>query len=76
VENLKGVIPVLDSVDYKCSYQDLQDGKWVPLKKHAAPVRQYAAFGKPLTPEQLEKLAKKQQMPTPAMSRQPGTSGD
>lgn len=76
VVNLKGVIPVLDSVDYKCSYQDLKDGKWVPLEKPAAPVRQYAAFGKPLTGEQLAKLAKKQQMPEPVMSKQPAAAGD
>ena len=76
VKNLKGVIPVVDSVDYKCSYQDLKDGKWVPLEKYATPVRQYAAFGKPLTPEQLEKLAKKQQAPAPDMSKQPSTSND
>ena len=76
VRNLKGVIPVLDSVDYKCSYQDLKDGQWVPLEKPAAPVRQYAAFGKPLSKEQLEKLAKKQQMPAPEMSKQPAAAGD
>ena len=74
VKNLKGVIPVLDSVDYKCSYQDLKDGKWLPLEKHAVPVRQYAAFGKPLTAEQLKKLMKPQTAPPPEMTRQPASS--
>ena len=76
LKNLKGVIPVVDSVDYKCVYHDLKDGKWVPLEKHAAPIRQYAAFGKPLTPKQLESLAKKQEMPSPMMSKQPTASSE
>jgi hypothetical protein len=71
VHNLKGVIPVVDRVEYQCSYQDLQDGKWVPLKDHAAPVRQYAAFGEPLTSEQLRKLVQPQEAPPPLMNQPP-----
>jgi hypothetical protein len=67
VKNLKGVIPVVDGVDYKCSYQDLKDGKWVPIANPMKPLRQYAAFGEPLTREQLEKLMKKQEPPLPKM---------
>jgi hypothetical protein len=58
--NLKGVIPVAEEVDYQCVYQDYQDEKWVPIDNPATPVRQYAAFGKPLTAEQLAKLVKPQ----------------
>ena len=65
--NLKGVIPVVDEVDYECVYQDLQQGKWVPIKNPERPVRQYAAFGKPLTKDQLEKLSKVQEAPPPTM---------
>lgn len=67
VKNLKGVIPVVKDVEYDCAYQDLQDGKWVPLKNPEKPVVQYAAFGKPLTEDQLEALAAKQETPTPTM---------
>jgi hypothetical protein len=65
--NLKGVIPVVDAVDYQCVYHDLKDDKWVPITNPAKPLRQYVAFGKPLTKEQLEKLAKKQEAPPPQM---------
>jgi hypothetical protein len=57
----------LDEVDYKCCYQDLVDGKWVPIADPMKPLRQYAAFGEPLTQEQLQKLIKKQQAPQPTM---------
>ena len=67
VVNQKGVIPVLDNVDYRCVYQNFKDGKWIPIKNPADPLRQYAAFGKPLTKEQFEKLLKKQETPIPKM---------
>ena len=44
LKNLKGVIPVVKGVEYECAYQDLKDGKWVPLKNPANPVVQYAAY--------------------------------
>jgi hypothetical protein len=67
VQNLKGVIPVVDSVDYKCVYQNFKAGKWHLIKNPAKPVRQYAAFGKPLTRAQLKALAKPQKAPPPKM---------
>ena len=63
LKNLKGVIPVVKGVEYECAYQDLKDGKWVPLKNPANPVVQYAAYGKPLTKDQLETLAEHQEVP-------------
>jgi hypothetical protein len=68
VVNRKGVIPVVDGVDYDCVYQNFVDGQWVPIKKPLKPVVQYAAFGEPLTPEQLNKLAKPQKIPPPKMN--------
>jgi hypothetical protein len=65
--NLKGVVPVTDEVDYICVYQNYKDDKWIPIANPPKPVRQYAAFGKPLTREQLEKLSKKQKVPPPKM---------
>ena len=61
--NLKGVIPVVDSVDYDFVYQDLVEGNWVPIKRPEKPVRQYVGFGSPLTGEQLAHLAKFQEAP-------------
>jgi hypothetical protein len=65
--NQKGVIPVVDGVNYECVYQDVQDGKWVPIENPPEPLLQYVAFGKPLTQEQLEKLVESQESPTPKM---------
>jgi len=67
VQNLKGVIPVVKGVEYNCVYQDLKDGKWIPLKNPAKPVVQFAAFGEPLTKAQLEALAEVQEVPPPSM---------
>ena len=65
--NRKGVIPVVDSVEYRCVYQPFNDGNWTLIENPQKPLRQYPAFGKPLTGEQLEKLAKKQVAPPPKM---------
>lgn len=65
VVNLKGVIPVVQGVKYDCAYLDLKDGKWEPVKNPAEPMVQFAAFGEPLTKEQLEALAQPQEVPAP-----------
>jgi hypothetical protein len=67
VTNLKGVIPVAQGVKYECAYLDLKDGKWEPVKNPAEPKVQFAAFGEPLTKEQLEALAQVQEVPKPEM---------
>ncbi len=56
VKNLKAIIPVAEGVDYQCIYQDLKEGKWIPIKNPAIPIYHYAAFGKPLSKEQLGRL--------------------
>ncbi len=56
VKNLKGVIPVAKEVDYQCIYQDRKEGKWVPIKNPSPPLYHYAAFGEPLSREQLDRL--------------------
>jgi hypothetical protein len=56
VQNLKGVIPVAENVDWEMVYQDREQGKWVPLANPAKPVLHYAGFGKPMTTEQMRKL--------------------
>jgi hypothetical protein len=59
VKNRKGVIPVVKGVDYQCVYQDRQDGKWVPIKNPPSPLYHDAAFGEPLSKEQLDRLVRK-----------------
>lgn len=57
VINTKGVIPVVDGVDYDCVYLDLKDGEWIPLENPAEPIYHFPAYGEPLSREQLKKLA-------------------
>jgi hypothetical protein len=57
--NLKGVIPVVDGVDYSCAYADFVNGKWVPVKDPLKPEVQYVGYGTPLSKEQLANMAKK-----------------
>jgi hypothetical protein len=57
LKNLKGVIPVVEGVDYDCAYQDYQNGKWIPIDNPSLPMVQYIGYGKPLSKEQLKKLA-------------------
>jgi len=56
VQNLKGVIPVADGVNYQCIYQDREEDKWVPVENPDEPVIHYPAFGEPLSKEQIENL--------------------
>jgi hypothetical protein len=68
VVNTKGVIPVVDKVDYRCVYLDRnEEGEWVPIDHPEDPIRQYVAFGEPLTPDQVEKMSEKQKSPLPKM---------
>lgn len=57
VKNVKGVIPVIDGVIYDSTYQNYKDGKWIPIANPPVPVIHYAAFGEPLSKEQLKKLS-------------------
>jgi hypothetical protein len=62
VQNLKGVIPVVKGVDYKCVYQNLEENKWIPIDNPSDPLIQYPAFGKPLSKNQLDQLVKVQKI--------------
>lgn len=68
--SLKGAIPVVDGVDYRCAYDDLVDGKWIPIENPAKPRVQYVGYGTPLTREQLANMAKKHE-PQPVIIPQP-----
>jgi hypothetical protein len=50
-----------------CIYQNLKDGQWIPIENPDKPLRQYVAYGQPLSKEQLEAQAKKQEAPEPTM---------
>jgi len=65
MQNLKGVIPVVDGVDYQCVYLNYANGKWSPAENPAKPVYHYPVFGKPLPTEQLESLFRRQTVPKP-----------
>jgi len=56
VEQTKGVIPVVEGVQYNSVYQDYENGKWTPIANPQNPKVQYVNFGSPLTKEQLNKL--------------------
>jgi len=72
VVNVKGMIPVVKGVKYECAYLDLKDGKWDPVKNPAEPILQYAAYGEPLSKEQLEALAQAQELPKPEIKSPAG----
>lgn len=57
LNNLRGVIPVVDGVEYNSVYQDYKDGEWIPIENPSKPKVHYAAFGEPLTESQLKKLS-------------------
>ena len=50
-----------------CVYQNLEDGQWLPIEKPDKSLRQYVAYGQPLSKEQVSALAKKQEAPEPKM---------
>ena len=56
VEQVKGVIPVVDGVKYNSVYQNYYNGNWTPIKNPQDPKVQYVSFGTPLTKEQLKRL--------------------
>ena len=50
-----------------CVYQNFRDGQWIPIENPDKPLRQYVAYGQPLSKEQLSALVKKQLAPEPKM---------
>ena len=57
VEQVNGVIPVVDAVKYNTVYQNYNNGNWKPIENPPDPKVQYVSFGTPLTKEQLKKLS-------------------
>ncbi len=59
LKNMKGVIPIVEGVEYKNAFMNYKNGKWIPIKNPQKPLVQFAVFGEPLTKEQLKKLSTK-----------------
>ncbi len=60
MQNLKGIIPVVDGVEYNTVYEDFANGTWTPVPNAEVPKVQYVGFGSPLTKEQMIKLEQAQ----------------
>ena len=60
LQNLKGVIPVAEDVNWEMAYQDREQGKWVPISNPAKPKLQYAGYGTPLSKNQIRSLLQAQ----------------
>jgi hypothetical protein len=58
LKQAKGVIPVVDGVSYNFVYHNYKNGKWVPIENPPKPLLQYVGYGKPLSEDQLRKLAR------------------
>jgi hypothetical protein len=56
LDNVKGVIPVVDGVKYNSVFENFENGSWTPISNPEYPMVQYVGFGTPLTKEQLSKL--------------------
>ncbi len=60
MENVKGIVPVVDGVRYNNTYENFSGGTWTPIVNTETSKVQYVGFGSPLTKEQMEKLEKPQ----------------
>jgi len=56
VEQARGVIPVIEGIEYNSVFQNYDNGKWTPINNPEKPKVQYAGYGSPLTKEQFRKL--------------------
>lgn len=56
IQNIAGIVPVLEGQDWGFIFLDFKEGRWVPLEKPAQPLINYAGFCSPITQEQLAKL--------------------
>jgi hypothetical protein len=59
IENMKGVIPVVDGMKWDLVYLDKENGKWVPLKDPEGPLLNYSGYCSPLTQQQFDQLTKR-----------------
>ena len=60
LKNAKGVIPVVEGLKWNFVFLNYIAGRWAPLEKAAEPLLNYSGYCRPITKEQLAKLAKPQ----------------
>jgi len=60
LQNVKGVVPVLEGLKWNFVFLDYANGRWIPLANPDPPLINYAGYCAPLTPEQFDKLEKPQ----------------
>lgn len=60
IENIKGIVPVLDGLKWNFVFLNYENGNWVPIPNAAEPLINYAGYSMPLTRAQFEKLDKPQ----------------
>lgn len=65
LENVKGIVPVLEGLNWNFVFLDYDQGRWTPLVKPEPPLINYAGYCSPLTRAQLDKLDKPQGRKSP-----------
>ncbi|HEX8926501.1 MAG TPA: hypothetical protein VF786_11955 [Terriglobales bacterium] len=56
--NAKGIVPVVEGFEWNLPFLNYENGKWLQIETPAKPLLNYAGYAKPLTKEQLAKMAK------------------
>jgi hypothetical protein len=63
INNIQGIIPVLEGWDWNFVFLNYENGNWVPLDNPAEPLINYSGYCSPLTREQFLKLGQEQSPP-------------
>ena len=58
LENVSGIIPVLDGMKWDLVFLNHKEGKWTPIEHPLEPLINYSGYSSPLTLEQFNKLEK------------------
>lgn len=58
LNNIKGVIPVFENMDWNFLYFNYVNGEWSLIGNPERPLIQYAGYGSPLTEDQMKRLEK------------------
>jgi hypothetical protein len=61
ITNVKGVIPVLEGMNWDLVFLGKEKGQWLPLQKPEQPLLNYSGYCTPITQEQFKQLAAKQE---------------
>jgi hypothetical protein len=60
LKNVTGIIPVLEGFRWDFPFSNYVNGEWVPTENAAQPLLNYSGYSKPITREQIAKLARRQ----------------